>query len=175
MQRILGARLNTAYCMSAPYTPMERRFISSLITNWHVLRSAVLLALWATPAAAQLEIIALDEQPKYVAEDKAVARELVSPGNSSVENLSIAEITVPVGVSIVPHHHHMEEIYHILEGEGIVMVEDEKKAVVAGDSVVIAPHQWHNIENTGTTDIRMFVTCVPAWAPEHLIFERRDK
>ncbi|GAB5413379.1 MAG: hypothetical protein Cons2KO_09820 [Congregibacter sp.] len=137
------------------------------------------MALWlplighTEPTPKSLEIISLDDQPSYVAEDKAVARELVSPRNSSAKNLSIAEITVPVGVTIVPHHHHMEEIYHILEGEGVVMVEDEKRTVVAGDSVVIAPHQWHNIENTGNTDIRMFVTCVPAWAPEHLIFERR--
>ncbi len=132
----------------------------------------VLLGLQAIALRAEVEVIALDAQQWYEAEDRAVARELVSPRNSSVQAMSIAEIVVPPGVAVRPHHHVMEEVYHVLEGAGVVMVEDETRVVQPGDSVVINPHQWHNIRNDGDSPLRMFVTCAPAWAAEHLIFER---
>jgi mannose-6-phosphate isomerase-like protein (cupin superfamily) len=140
---------------------------------------SLLAALCAVPAAqatdaapSDVEVVVLADQPWYEAEDRAVARELVSPRNSSVEEMSIAEIRVPPGVTIRPHHHHMEEVYHLVEGEGVVMVDDARRRVRAGETVVIPPHAWHNIENNSDADLRMIVTCVPAWAPEHLTFDR---
>jgi len=127
------------------------------------------------PAAAARsvpEVIQLADQRWYEAEDRAVARELVSPRNSSTESLSIAEIVVPAGVTVRPHRHHMEEVYHVLAGEGVVMVEDRTQTEGPGDTVLIPPHAWHNIVNADDAELRLHVTCVPAWAPEHLIFER---
>jgi mannose-6-phosphate isomerase-like protein (cupin superfamily) len=139
----------------------------------HFLSAACLtLACASMRAVAEVEIVHLEEQDWYEAEDRAVARELVSPRNSSAEAMSIAEIVVPPGVVIRPHHHMMEEVYHIVAGEGVVMVEDETAVVRPGDSVIIAPHQWHNVRNEGEAELRMIVTCAPAWAPEHLIFDR---
>jgi len=122
-----------------------------------------------------LQIITVDEQPWYEAEDKAVAREIASPRNSRAERLSIAEIIIPPGVEVVPHHHIMEEIYYIVDGEGMMMVEDVTALVRKGQSVIIAPHQWHNIRNHTDQELRLIVTCAPAWAPEHLIFDREAR
>lgn len=119
-----------------------------------------------------VEVVKLEDQPWYEAEDKAVAREIISPRNSSVESMSIAEIKIPVGVEIVPHHHVMEEVYHVVSGTGLMMVEDEIQQLVPGDTVVIAADEWHNIKNNGEEELLLVVTCVPAWAPEHLKFER---
>jgi mannose-6-phosphate isomerase-like protein (cupin superfamily) len=119
-----------------------------------------------------LQIVTLADQPWYEAEDRAVAREIASPRNSKLKSMSIAEIKIPAGVEVVPHHHVMEEVYYIVAGEGTMMVEDEEAIVKAGQSVVIAPHQWHNIRNHTDTELRLIVTCVPAWAPEFLEFDR---
>ena len=121
-----------------------------------------------------LQIIKVDEQPWYEAEDKAVAREIASPRNSKAEKMSIAEIIIPAGINVVPHHHMMEEVYYIVSGEGLMMVEDETAVVRAGESVVIAPHQWHSIDNQTSEELRLIVTCTPAWAPEHLLFDRSE-
>ncbi len=146
---------------------------------WHTGLWAVLLILCTLASgaviASEVEVIKLEDQPWYEAEDKAVAREIVSPRNSSAKSLSIAEIKIPIGVEVVPHHHKMEEIYHVASGTGLMMVEDRYRQIAAGDTVVIAPHQWHNIKNNGDAELRLVVTCVPAWAPEHLIFERSGK
>ncbi len=119
-----------------------------------------------------LQVVTLDEQPWYEAEDRAVARELASPRNSKARAMSIADIKIPAGVEVVPHHHVMEEVYHIVAGEGTMMVEDQTTVVRAGQSVVMAPHQWHNITNHAEETLRLLVVCAPSWAPEHLIFDR---
>ena len=112
-----------------------------------------------------LQIVDLAEQPWYEAEDRAVAREIASPRNSKLKSMSIADIKIPAGVEVVPHHHVMEEVYYIVSGEGIMMVEDEEVVVKAGQSVIISPHQWHNIRNHLDQELRLIVTCVPAWEP----------
>lgn len=122
-----------------------------------------------------LQVIKIADQPWYEAEDKAVAREIASPRNSKAERMSIAEIIIPAGVEVVPHHHLMEEVYYIVSGSGTMMVDDETAVVQAGESVVIAPHQWHTIRNHTDEELRMIVTCAPSWAPEHLIFERDER
>ncbi|MEL6302741.1 MAG: cupin domain-containing protein [Pseudomonadota bacterium] len=59
-----------------------------------------------------------------------------------------------------------------MSGTGLMMVEDELQQLVPGDTVVIAADEWHNIKNNGDEELLLVVTCVPAWAPEHLKFER---
>jgi mannose-6-phosphate isomerase-like protein (cupin superfamily) len=66
----------------------------------------------------------------------------------------------------------MEEVYYIVAGEGTMMVEDETRIVRAGESVVLTPHQWHNITNHTDEELRMIVVCAPSWAPEKLQFDR---
>lgn len=149
-------------------TPPARLLVCSL-----AFACAASLATAASDSVEQppaLQIVTLANQPWYEAEDKALAREIASPRNSKLKELSIAEIVIPAGVEVVPHHHVMEEVYYLLEGSGIMMVDGETTRVSAGQSVVIAPHQWHSIKNDSDQDIRMIVTCTPAWAPERLIF-----
>lgn len=119
-----------------------------------------------------MQVVVLEEQLWYEAADKAVAREIASPRNSKARAMSIAEIIIPAGVEVVPHHHVMEEVYYITKGEAVMIVEDETVLVKAGQAVVLAPHQWHNIKNDTDEDLHMIVTCAPAWAPERLEFDR---
>ena len=140
-----------------------------------LLTGGVVLVSLQVAVADSVEVVKLEDQPWYHAEDKAVAREIISPRNSSVESMSIAEIKIPVGVEIVPHHHVIEEVYHVVSGTGLMMVEDELQQLVPGDTVVIAADEWHNIKNNGDEELLLVVTCVPAWAPEHLKFERLSK
>lgn len=80
-------------------------------------------------AGPVLQVITLDEQPWYEAEDRAIAREIASPRNSKLRSMSIAEIKIPAGVTIVPHHHVMEEVYYIVEGEGIMRCHYRRVAI----------------------------------------------
>lgn len=45
------------------------------------------------------------------------------------------------------HSHPTDEIYIVMQGEGIVYVGDEKSSISAGDIVEIPPNEWHTMEN----------------------------
>eukprot|EP00906_Rhabdomonas_costata_P026294 RCo037455 len=122
---------------------------------------------------AGFEVLHVEQQPWYEAADRALAREIASPRNSSVKALSIAEIRIPPRVTIRRHYHAvLEEVYYVVSGRGMVTIGEESRAVEAGDAVVIPPGQWHTVCNEEEAgDLRMIVTCSPPWTPDCMIFE----
>ena len=119
-----------------------------------------------------MEVINIENQPWSIADDHAVARQIVSPSNSRARQVSIADIIVPAGITIRKHHHAViEEIYYVTAGEGTIWLNGMTQKVAAGDAVVIRPGEVHSISNPATDDLRMIVTCIPAWTPDCLIFD----
>lgn len=119
-----------------------------------------------------IEVVKIEEQTWYEAEDRAVAREIASPRNSRAQKLSIADIKLPPGVSVRAHYHEViEEIYYISAGSGILFIDGKEKRVVKGDAIVIRPGERHSIRNDTEEELRLIVTCTPAWTPDCLIFD----
>ncbi len=101
----------------------------------------------------------------YVTKDGSVIRELMHPEIHDCSNLSLAEATVHPGASTLKHHHgHSEEIYHILSGEGIVVIDDISFNVSPGDTVHIGPGCSHQIKNTGNSPLRILCCCSPPYS-----------
>ncbi len=63
---------------------------------------------------------------------------------------------------VAPHAHAIQEqVYHVLDGEGLMEI-DGKRQVVRKDSVIfIPPGVEHAIYNTGVTDLRFIVVTTP--------------
>jgi mannose-6-phosphate isomerase-like protein (cupin superfamily) len=126
----------------------------------------------APSAAPALEVIPLEKQPWYEAEDRARAREMASPRNSRARQLSIADIIIPAGVAVKPHYHKViEEVYHITAGSGVMVIDGREALVGPGDTVVILPGERHSVRADVGADLRMIVTCTPPWTPDCLIFD----
>ncbi len=124
------------------------------------------------PGSPPLEVVAVERQPWYTAEDKAVAREIASPRNSRARQLSIADIIIPAGVAVKPHYHEViEEIYYVTAGSGLMTVAGRSRRIGVGDAVVIRPGERHSVHNDTGADLRMIVTCTPPWTPESLKFD----
>ncbi len=101
---------------------------------------------------------------KFIAQDNAIVREIISHRNSSVKNQSLAEVTIPPKSSVLKHYHKCsEELYHIIEGSGKMYIAGEERIVGEGDTIVILPGQIHNIENQGETNLVMLVMCSPGY------------
>jgi len=114
-----------------------------------------------------MEIIKIKNCPKFIAQDQAIVREIVSPRNSSVKNQSMAKVTIPHGSSILEHYHiKTEELYYVISGEGQMVIEGEFRTIGKGDAVVISPGQRHKVSNNGKIDLVMLVTCAPAYQNE---------
>ena len=157
-------------------------FVTRMISSFSLRAAAALflltVPLWleaetppATPDPKPMEVINIEKQPWMTADDHAVARQIVSPSNSRARQVSIADIIVPAGVTIRKHHHAViEEIYYVTAGEGIMWLNGVTQKVGVGDAVVIRPGDVHSISNPTKNDLRMIVTCTPAWTPDCLIF-----
>jgi mannose-6-phosphate isomerase-like protein (cupin superfamily) len=100
----------------------------------------------------------------YFTKDGSLVRELMHPRRHGVESQSLAEAIVSPGGTTALHRHRItEELYHVLEGTGIMTLASEKFAVGPGDTVCIAPGTAHCIVNTGSTPLRILCCCTPAY------------
>ncbi|MFA5106698.1 MAG: cupin domain-containing protein [Patescibacteria group bacterium] len=105
--------------------------------------------------------------PEFIAGDKTLLRELLHPANDKTAiRYSLAHSIVKAGNSSVAHSLKTTEVYYILEGTGIMHINDETAAVAPGDAVYIPPNAVQYIENTGTGDLKFLCVVDPAWRKE---------
>ncbi|HSE98226.1 MAG TPA: cupin domain-containing protein [Blastocatellia bacterium] len=99
-------------------------------------------------------------------------RPLIDRTTSSITHCSLAEVILPPGCSVTPHHHNrLEEVYYILSGRGRMTVGGEQHEVGPGDAVFIPRGNRHTLENTGDEPIRLLLVCGPAFFFEDEIFD----
>ncbi len=85
-------------------------------------------------------------------------------------NQSIAEATVPIGITTLRHlHKSSEEIYHITQGRGKMRLGEKYFSVSVGDTICIPTNTIHQIENTGDTDLVILCVCSPAYSHEDTV------
>jgi mannose-6-phosphate isomerase-like protein (cupin superfamily) len=101
----------------------------------------------------------------YQTKDGSEIRELIHPSSHPARHQSLAEANVPPGGKTRLHRHHVtEELYHILDGQGLMTLDDETFEVTPGDSVLIPPGGAHRIENLGAVPLRILCCCAPAYS-----------
>ena len=99
--------------------------------------------------------------------DRVVLRELLHPGKENLDlRYSLAHAVVHPGRTTLPHRLKTSEVYYILEGRGLMHIDEETAEVFPGQSVYIPPHAVQFIQNTGPTDLVFLCIVDPAWRPE---------
>ena len=58
-------------------------------------------------------------------------------------------------------HKVQEQVYHVLEGEGMMEIGSRRQVVRKHDVIFIPPGQPHSINNTGLTDLTFIVVTTP--------------
>ena len=108
-----------------------------------------------------------DVEP-YVTKDGSEIRELMHPAVHGVgRNLSLAEARIPPGGETKLHRHlKSEEIYHVLEGKGLMRLGNEEFEIVTGDTILIPPGTPHNVRNIGAGVLRLLCACAPPYSHE---------
>lgn len=106
-----------------------------------------------------------DDIAAFVTKDGSTIRELMHPRSHASRAQSLAEATVAPGMTTVLHRHRMtEELYYILDGQGLMTLGTATFEVARGDTVCIAPGVAHRIRNTGTTELSILCACTPAYS-----------
>jgi mannose-6-phosphate isomerase-like protein (cupin superfamily) len=82
---------------------------------------------------------------------------------------SLAEASLAPGQSTQRHHHAAsEEIYFVLEGEGELEIDGERRRVGPGDAALIPAGAWHEI--VATSPLRFLCCCAPPYSDDDTFF-----
>ncbi len=102
------------------------------------------------------------------AADSTMLCELLHPAREEVElPYSIAHAAVKPGSASLSHRlRKSSEIYYILQGEGVMHIEEQEAEVRSGHVVLIPPGCWQHIRNVGSNDLKFLCIVHPMWRAE---------
>jgi len=83
-------------------------------------------------------------------------RTLFSSERTPTESLTAGIGEIGPGDRLKAHQHTPPEVYHILAGEGAVLIREEEHPVKTGTSVFIPGNAVHGLRNTGRDTLRFF-------------------
>ena len=105
--------------------------------------------------------------PEFTAGDDTILRVILHPDNEPLPiGYSLAHARVKPGKISYPHTLKSTEVYYILEGEGLMHIDEESSKVLPGQAVFIPANSSQYIENTGTGDLVFLCVVNPAWKSE---------
>ena len=79
---------------------------------------------------------------------------------------SISHSELKPGKKSKLHKMETSEVYYILQGEGILQIDDDAFKVSKDETIYIPPHSKQCIENTGKDELRFLCIVDPAWKQE---------
>jgi len=114
-----------------------------------------------TPAIRAAASVMWSELPGHFG--GAYSKLLVRPESCGSQSIDYRiSVYQPRGY-VEPHRHRIQEqVYHVLDGEGLMEIDGERTVVRKDDVIFIPPGAEHAIYNTGMTDLRFIVVTSPA-------------
>lgn len=104
---------------------------------------------------------------KIIAGDNSILRELFNPLKDDLNlRYSLAYAVVKPGQITFLHRLKTSEVYYILEGKGLMHIDNEVKKVKSGQAIYIPPDSAQRIKNTGNQDLVFLCIVDPAWRKE---------
>ncbi len=119
-----------------------------------------------------MDVINIEQVEPFTTKDGSEIRELLAHRNSCIQNQSLAEARLPPGASTTGHHHvKTEEIYYLLEGQGMMQIGEDRHPVAPGDAIAIPPGAYHQITNTGQTVLKFLCCCAPTYEHDDTVLQ----
>ena len=92
----------------------------------------------------------------------ALSKALVHPDTTGSKLIDYRISTYQPMAHVEPHTHKVQEqVYHILDGEGLMEIDGETKVVRRHDVIFIPPGASHGIQNSGLVDLTFIVVTTP--------------
>ena len=105
--------------------------------------------------------------PEFIAGDGSYLREILHPDKSDLKiRYSLAHVVVKPNQRTQLHRLKTSEVYYIIEGKGIMHINDNTENVFPGRTIYIPPEANQSIENTGAADLIFICIVDPAWKKE---------
>jgi mannose-6-phosphate isomerase-like protein (cupin superfamily) len=101
---------------------------------------------------------------KIIGNEGAIIYNLLNPKHvKNVIRYSLAYVNLHHGKSTLLHMMKTSEVYYILEGKGILHINNESNNVKVGDAIFVSPGSKQYIENVGLEDLKFLCIIDPAW------------
>ena len=92
---------------------------------------------------------------EFIAGDNTRLKEILHPDKEKLSlRYSLAYATLQAGLKSKPHKLKTSEVYFILEGNGIMHIDNESKEVTENQTIYIPPNSVQFIENTGKEELK---------------------
>ncbi|MGB0084830.1 MAG: cupin domain-containing protein [Rhodomicrobiaceae bacterium] len=92
----------------------------------------------------------------------ALSKALVRPETVGSRQIDYRISTYQPMAYVEPHAHKVQEqVYHVLEGEGLIEIDGARKVVRGHDVIFLPPSARHSIQNTGLGDLTFIVVTTP--------------
>jgi mannose-6-phosphate isomerase-like protein (cupin superfamily) len=92
----------------------------------------------------------------------ALSKALVRPETVGSRQIDYRISTYQPMAYVERHKHKIQEqVYHVLDGEGVMEIEDERTVVGKHDVIFIPPGVEHSIKNSGLGDLTFIVVTTP--------------
>jgi quercetin dioxygenase-like cupin family protein len=114
-----------------------------------------------TAFVEQMARVAWQEYPGHFG--GALSKALVGPENSGSSLLDFRISRYAPNAYVGEHVHKVQEqVYYVLEGEGILTLDDTRNLMRPHDYVYVPPGVRHSFTNTGTAGLVFLVVTTPA-------------
>lgn len=95
----------------------------------------------------------------------ALSKKLVGTAHGAVKIGYVLSCYAP-GHHMEPHvHKEREQVYHILEGDGVLVIDGVRHRVGPGDVAYFPAGVWHGLYNESTANLVFVIASGPADAP----------
>jgi len=109
----------------------------------------------------------LQDCREFFAGDNTILREILHPDKEKLDfRYSLAHAMLKPGKTSLPHKMKTSEVYYILEGEGIMHIDNETSKVFPRQAICIPPNAVQYIHNCGNSDLKFLCIVDPAWQKE---------
>lgn len=93
----------------------------------------------------------------------ALSKALVGPGDTDIKGIDYRISSYQPMAYVAAHTHKVQEqVYHVLDGEGLMELDGESTVVRRHDVIHIPPGIEHAISNSGLVDLVFLVVTAPA-------------
>jgi mannose-6-phosphate isomerase-like protein (cupin superfamily) len=106
----------------------------------------------------------LDSVEPIAGSEGTQIRQIFHPHNTMLGiRYSIVQCVIEPHKSSRPHRLKSSEVYFVVDGKGVMHVDDESAPIRKNQAVYIPPHSKQFVENTGDTPLEVLCIVDPAW------------
>jgi mannose-6-phosphate isomerase-like protein (cupin superfamily) len=113
-----------------------------------------------------------DEQPALTASGDREFRYLVTDAVGCTELTQFYGIIAPGRAA--EHSHVYDEVIYVLEGEGVLHIDESQEPVSQGSCIHLPPLRKHSLENSGDFPMRIVAVFHPAGDPASRAYEANE-